>query len=156
MTVNLRTLPLDQAVEWLSEPPVALLSLGIPRCPASRALEASLEAISESRPRLPIARVVLATPDDWALRETVLWPRGIRVSRSSVPVLSLLRDGRLAVSRHGSAPAHVLDEWLSGEIGPATTPPKEVLTRSESAVLEETALRRAQHRDVKSRREPGF
>jgi len=156
VTVNLRKLPLSDAIAWVDESPVALLSLGIPRCPASRALEASLEAIAESRPDLPVARVVLSSPGDWALRETMLWPREIRVSRSSVPVLVVMRDGMRAALRHGSARAQVLDAWLSTEIGPPAHAVAGGITASESAVMEETAKRRTQHMDVKGRREPGL
>jgi hypothetical protein len=127
-----------------------LLGIGIPKCPASALLEASLRAIAASRPGLAVESVVLVTPGDWALRESELWPREIRVSRASAPALFLLRDGRTVATRPGAAPSYALDEWLTGLLGPPTTPVPKELTDAERNVLEGTASRRVQHSAVKS------
>lgn len=126
-----------------------LLGVGIPKCPASALLAVSLPAIAASRPGLAVESIVLATPEDWALRESELWPREIRVSRASAPALFLLRNGRTIATRPGSAPSYALDEWLAGVLGPAATPVPKELTDAERSILEGTAARRVQHSAVK-------
>ncbi|MDX6646223.1 MAG: hypothetical protein QOK40_1950 [Miltoncostaeaceae bacterium] len=143
--------PLADALARLDAAPAGLLALGIPRCPACQLLPATLDAIAAARPGLAIALVVLATPADWALRETLLWPRGVRVSRSSVPVLALLRGGRALASRAGSAPAHLLDAWVAVTLGPPERPLPAGLTAGEQAALAGTGARRAQRLRIRER-----
>ena len=76
---------LTSALAAVEAAPLALLGLGIPRCPATQLLPASLSGVANARDELPIALGILASPADWAAREAVLWPRGIRISRSVVP-----------------------------------------------------------------------
>jgi hypothetical protein len=143
--------PLADALARLDAAPAGLLALGIPRCPACQLLPATLEAIADARPGLAIALVVLATPADWGLRETMLWPRGVRVSRSSVPVLALLRGGRAVASRAGSAPAHLLDAWVAETLGQAGRQLPPGLTAAEQAALAGTGPRRAQRLRIRER-----
>jgi hypothetical protein len=135
---------LDRA-EW------ALLGLGMPRCPACDLLPASLAAVAAARPGLEVGITLFAAPDDWAERETVLWPRGISVSRASVPALVVLHRGEVVSTRQGSAPAHVLDAWLGELIGPAALPVPPGPTPDEEALLAASAPRRVQHLQVKGR-----
>jgi hypothetical protein len=151
MTAPLAAEPLAAAVARMDAAPAGLLALGIPRCPACQLLPATLGALLAARPGLPVALALLATPEDWADRERLLWPRGVRVSRASVPVLVLMRGGRAAATRPGSAPAHVLDAWLAGHLGPADRPLDPELTPAEHAALAATAPRRAQHHVVRTR-----
>jgi thioredoxin-like negative regulator of GroEL len=143
--------PLADAVARLEAAPVALLALGMPRCSACQLLPATLEAIAGARPELEIALVMLATPADWRLREPLLWPRGVRVSPSSVPALALLREGRAVASRAGSGPAHVLDAWIAETLGPPGRPLAADLTEAERAALERTGPRRAQRLAIRGR-----
>jgi hypothetical protein len=143
--------PLADALARLDAAPAALLALGIPRCPACMLLPATLSAIAAARPRLAIALVVLATPADWALRESLLWPRGVRVSRASVPALALLREGQAVASRPGSAPAHLLDAWIARTLGPPERPLAHGLTDAEEATLAGAAPRRAQRQRIRER-----
>jgi hypothetical protein len=143
--------PLAEVVARLKEAPVGLLALGIPRCPACRLLPASLGELARARPDLPIGLALLERPADWAARESLLWPRGIRVSRGSVPVLALLRDGHAVALRHGSAPASELDAWVARSLGPAARRPPDGPSAAERAALEAMAARRAQHELVRSR-----
>lgn len=138
------------ALARVVDAPVGLLGLGIPRCPATILLPASLTAVAGARPDLPIALAILADAADWAVRETLLWPRDIRVSRSIVPVLVILRDGQAVATRHGGAPAHVIDTWLTAHIGPGDTPVAPELD-DELRELERIAARRAQHAAVTGR-----
>jgi hypothetical protein len=128
----------------LDAAPSALLAIGIPRCPACRLLPASLAAVARARPSLAVGLALLEGPRDWALREELLWPRGIRVSRASVPSLAVLREGRQIGRRDGGGPAHVLDAWLEGILGPAESPLAPGVTDEERAILEEAAPRRVQ------------
>jgi hypothetical protein len=143
--------PLPDLIARLDGEQVALLALGIPRCPACGLLPATLAALREARPSLATGYAVLATPADWALREALLWPRGIRVSRGSVPVLALLRRGRAVAHRHGSAPAHAIDDWLAGALGPPEIPLEPGPTAEERGALATTAARRAQREAVRAR-----
>jgi hypothetical protein len=129
----------------------ALVVLGIPRCPACMLMPTSLAAVAAARPGLPVGMALLATPEDWASREGLLWPRGIRVSRSSVPALVLLAHGQAVATRMGGAPAHVIDAWLAGHLGPAERPLPAVETPEERAALGALAERRAQQTVVKTR-----
>lgn len=136
--------PLAALVARLDGEPRALIALGIPRCPACRLLPASLGALAAARPGLAVGLALLDGPEDWALRETLLWPRGIRVSRGSVPALALLREGRAVAARPGGGPAHVIDGWLETLLGPAARSLAPALTRAEERALAQTAPRRAQ------------
>lgn len=127
----------------------ALVGLGIPRCPASELLAASLPTIAASRPALAVGFALL-DGDDWSLRETLLWPRGIRVSRSSVPALTLLRDGSACAHRPGGGPAERIDAWLRDVLGPPARPTGPGLTTRERKALEADPARRAQHLAVKN------
>ena len=141
--------PLEALVARLAAEPVALLGLGIPRCPASELLAASLAELALARPSTPLGYALLAGPDDWALREQVLWPRGIQVSRSSVPTLCLLRDGLADARRLGGGPATAIDRWLSEHLGPAERPLRDEVSGGERRALARRAARRAQHVAVK-------
>jgi hypothetical protein len=144
--------PLLVALERVVNAPLALLGLGIPRCPATQMLPASLGAIVGERPGLPVALGILSTSQDWAARETDLWPRDIRISRSVVPVLFVMRDGRAVATRHGGASARVIDEWLAVE---ARLPPSrlpDAWVDDEARELGLMAARRAQHAAVNGRR----
>lgn len=138
---------LADAVRRIENAGQGLLGIGIPRCPASALLQASLGAIADDDPRRVVAMSTLRTTDDWAERETCLWPRGIRVSRASVPVVARYADGRW-LTRQGAAPATVLSAWLDGSDDPAGD---DELHRDERRVIEETAPRRAQRQAARER-----
>jgi hypothetical protein len=146
---EIRPEPLPELLERLCASPEALLALAIPRCPACELLPATLAAVARSRPRLAVGIAILATPDDWSARERLLWPRGIRVSRASVPALTILRDGQAVARRDGSAPARDLDRWLEEFLGPADVPIVEQMTPEERDALARTGARRAQHHIVR-------
>lgn len=131
--------------------PRALMSMGRPVCPACQVLDAGMQAIANARPDLPIYVVHLETDDDWAAREAVLWPRDIRVSRSTTPAMVLLEHGHVVARRQGAAPAHLVDRWIGEHFGPAATPVAEGVTDAEQRVLDRTTGRRAQHLAVKAR-----
>lgn len=147
---------LPAAIERIADADQAVLGLGMSRCPASVALAASLESVAAARPSTPVVMAMLDSPDDWALRETELWPRAIRVSRASIPVVAVLHDGSARALRHGAAPASLLDRWIAESLGPPETALPEGPTAAELAVLERTGERRRLHSDVKGRREPGL
>ncbi len=113
--------PLADALAAVTAAPVALLAVGRPACPACELLEMTLGIIAAARPGLTVASTALDSPEDWAGRETLLWPRAIRVSRASMPTLVLLRDGTAVSHRHGGGPAAVVDEWLTEHLGPGET-----------------------------------
>lgn len=138
--------PLADAVRRIENAGGGLLGIGIPRCPASALLQASLGAVADGDPDRVVAMSTLRTTDDWAERETCLWPRGIRVSRASVPVVARYADGQW-VTRQGAAPASVLSAWLDGTEGRAS----DELHRDERRVLEDTAPRRAQRQAARQR-----
>ncbi len=131
---------------------LGLLGLGIPRCPATQMLPASLGAVAAARPDVPVALGILATPGDWAARGELLWPRGIRISRSVVPVLFVLRDGRAVATRHGGASAAVIDRWLAEQAGLHASVLPDVWAEGEWRELATLAERRAQHAAVTGRR----
>ncbi len=149
---HVRPTPVAGALAAVADAPLALLGLGIPRCPATQMLPASLGAIATARPDLPVALGILATPADWTAREELLWPRGIRISRSVVPVLFVLRDGHAVATRHGGASAAVIDRWLAAHagLGPPMLP--DVWAEEEQIELAALARRRAQHAAVTGRR----
>jgi len=139
------------ALNHTAHAPIGVLALGIPRCPATMLLVPSLEMIAAARPDLPIALGILESPADWASRDETLWPRGIHISRSIVPIVAVLRDGHAVATRRGGAPAYVIDEWLTSVIGSGRTPIADSLSEDESAQLASLARRRAQHAAVKGR-----
>ena len=141
--LSIEPTPLVDAVEQAFAAPVALLALGIPVCPSCELLKVTLGAIGDARPTL---RVLLATMDsqaDWDARETVLWPRDIRISRASVPVLVLVQQGAVVESRHGGGPAASMDAWLTTLIGPPERPLATGLTDAEHEALDGLAGVRA-------------
>jgi hypothetical protein len=143
--------PLAPLLQRLDGEEWALLGLGMPRCPACDLLPATFAAIAEARPDVAVGIAILATEEDWAQREGLLWPRGISVSRASVPALVVLKRGQTEATRQGSAPAHALDVWLTELIGPAARPIAPGPTAGEQAVLAASAPRRVQHLQVKGR-----
>ena len=143
--------PLRDALARADAAPCALLALGIPLCPSCELLEASLAAVARSRPGLAVEIAALATAQEWADREELLWPRGIHVSRASVPVLVLLRDGAVVATRQGGGPSGAIDAWLAGLIGPAGLPLDGVLSDGEVDRLAEVADLRARHLAVRAR-----
>ncbi len=131
--------------------PRAILAIGRTVCPACQMLDASLGVIGGARPDLAVFIVGMDTEEDWAIRETVLWPRDIRVSPAAVPAMVLLEHGHVVASRQGSAPAHELDAWVTERFGPPTTEVPIGIANAEQVVLDRTAARRAQHAIVKNR-----
>lgn len=142
---------LTRALDTVVGAPLALLGLGIPRCPATQLLPASLSAVATVRPDLPVALGILASADDWDARETELWPRGIRISRSVVPILVILRDGTAIATRRGGASAFLIDSWLAEQAGMAPTGLGAHWLADERDELARLAARRAQHRAVTGR-----
>lgn len=114
--------PLWDALARADAADLAVLALGIPLCPSCELLEASLAAVAGARPGLAVEIAALATPAEWADREELLWPRGIHVSRASIPVLVLLREGEVVATRQGGGPAREIDGWLAAHLGPAAHP----------------------------------
>lgn len=149
--MTVRHEPLRDLVARVADADHALIALGIPRCPACMLLPASLSAVAAARPGLPVGIALFERPEDWDLREELLWPRGIRVSRSSVPVLALLRSGEAVATRIGGAPAHLIDRWLDPHLGPAAIPVPEGPTEAEIGTLDAMSRRRAQQTVVKGR-----
>lgn len=149
--MNVSPEPLAAVLARLDRAEWALLGLGMPRCPACDLLPATFSAVAEARPDLAVGIAIMADADDWAQRETLLWPRGINVSRASIPALVVLRNGATAATRQGSAPAHALDVWLTDVIGPAAHPIPPGPTPGEEALLAASAPRRVQHLHVKGR-----
>jgi hypothetical protein len=144
-----RPLPVAEALDVVTRAPVGLLGLGMPMCGACLLLPSSLAEVRRSRPGLVVAIGEFATVADWAERERLLWPRGIHVSRSSVPALALLRDGEVVASRPGGGPAVSIDRWLEPLLGPAELPLGDEPTAGELAALEANADRIARQRRVK-------
>ena len=116
-------------------------------------LPVSLAEIGRARPDLTVAIGEFATIEDWAQREVLLWPRGIHVSRSSVPALALLADGEVIASRAGGGPAFAIDRWLEGWLGSAERPLRSAPTEGELVALDALAGLIGRHRAVKRRRE---
>ena len=148
------TVPL--ALERASAAPRALLALGMPGCAACLLLPASLAEVARARPGLTIAIGEFATVEDWALRERLLWPRGIHVSRASVPAMALLEGGEVVATRPGGGPAAVIDAWLAERLGPAAHPVPEGLAPGEAEALEGLSDLVGRHRSVKSARQGAY
>lgn len=135
--------PLRAALASADASPLALLALGIPLCPSCELLTTSLHEIGRARPDLEVHIAALSSPQEWADREKLLWPRGIHVSRASVPVLVLLRHAHVLAIRQGGGPASVIDAWLSEVLGAPTVPVAPGMTDEEGARLDAIAdLRR--------------
>ena len=100
------------ALAVVVDAPRALLALGMPGCAACMLLPASLGELARARPDLAIAMGEFTSPADWGRREDLLWPRGVHVSRSSMPTLTLLAEGVAVASRPGGGPAMEIDAWL--------------------------------------------
>ncbi len=149
----IRPVPVPEALEAVGAAARGLLALGMPRCAACLLLPASLLEIRRARPDLVVAIGEFATVEDWEWRERLLWPRGIHVSRSSVPALALLVGGEVAATRPGGGPAAVIDRWLEGALGPAADPLGDGPTAGELAALDGLAGLIARHRAVKGRRD---
>lgn len=143
--------PLREAVSAADRAPLALLALGIPLCPSCELLEASLAAVAASRPGLTVCQAALGTSQEWADREELLWPRGIHVSRASVPVLVLLRDGEVLGVRQGGGPSGVIDAWLTDLLGPPQRALGGTLSAGEAERLSELAPLRARHLGARGR-----
>jgi hypothetical protein len=144
----------SEALEVVVAAPRGLLALGIPRCGACELLPTSLGELARARPDLVVAFGRFASPADWRAREELLWPRGVHVSRSSVPSLALLENGRSIAARPGGGPASLIDEWLEEHIGPAEHPLGEGMTAAEREALEAGAGARARQAYVKGVRLP--
>lgn len=142
--------PVEGALAAVSAAPLGLLGLTMPRCGACMLLPASLAALRRARPDLTVAIGEFVTVDDWRRREDLLWPRGIHVSRSSVPALALLRDGEVIASRPGGGPAETIERWLAPILGPPEHPlPGGGPTEGELAALDAIAGTVAHQRSVK-------
>lgn len=135
--------PLVEAIDLVDAAPLALLALGIPRCGACEVLPASLGEIAAARPSLTVAYGWLSSPAEWEARSDLLWPRGIRVARASVPAMALLRDGTAIERRYGGGPAGAIDAWLEPILGPSEAPLTLEPTPLEQEALESTAQLRA-------------
>ncbi|MEQ8833515.1 MAG: hypothetical protein RIB67_03615 [Miltoncostaeaceae bacterium] len=148
-------IPVPDALAAAVDAPVALLGLGMPRCGACLLLPASLAEVVRVRPGLTAVMGEFRDLADWRLREELLWPRGIHVSRSSVPAMALLRAGEVVATRSGGGPAHVIDAWLTPHLGPAAHALPEAPTPAEHAAFAEAGPRIAQQRAVKRERAGG-
>ncbi len=135
--------PLHDAVDAAFAAPVALLALGIPLCPSCELLKVTLAEIARSRPALTVVLASMDSPDDWAARETLLWPRGISVSRASIPAMVLVQGGEVVASRQGGGPASVLDRWIAATLGPAAHPVADGISATETDALGDLAAARA-------------
>ncbi len=135
--------PLSDAVALAHAAPTALLALGIPSCPSCELLSVTLGAIARARPDLLVLLVTMQSQEDWDARETLLWPRGIHVSRASIPVMVVLRQGIILDTRHGGGPAAALDAWLTPHLGAATHPVAAGFTTDEHDALAGLATVRA-------------
>ena len=154
-TFELEHEPLEQLLDRVADADAALISLGIPRCPACLLMPPSLRELARARPGLVVGMTVFDGPEDWAKRTDLLWPRDIHVSRSSVPVLALLRRGRTVATRPGGAPAYILDDWLTEHLGPPEHPIPRAPSSAETSTLDRITARRTQQQAVKSLRDAG-
>ena len=139
------------ALSAVVDAPRALLALGMPGCAACMLLPASLDELARARPDLAIAMGEFTSPADWRRREDLLWPRGVHVSRSSMPTLTLLADGVAVASRPGGGPAVEIDAWLATHLGPAPEPLDAEPTTAERAALDGLSARIGRQAYVKGR-----
>jgi hypothetical protein len=149
----IRPLPVPDALAAVVAAPRGLLALGMPGCAACLLLPASLAEVARTRPGLTVEIGEFASVEDWSLREELLWPRGIHVSRASVPALALLVAGEVVATRPGGGPAAVIDAWLAETLGQAAAPIGPGPTPAELAALEGLSGLIARHRSVKGRRD---
>lgn len=149
--LNVRPVPVAEALAAVATAPHGLLALGIPGCAACMLLPPSLDELGRARPDLAIAMGEFAGPADWMERERLLWPRGVHVSRSSMPTLTLLADGEAIASRPGGGPAMQIDAWLEAHLGPAPNPPGDQPTAAETAALGDLSARIGRQAYVKGR-----
>jgi hypothetical protein len=147
----------EQALALIAAAPRAVLGLTMPRCSACMLLPASLEEVHRVRPDVAVAIAEFGSPTDWEARERLLWPRGIHVSRASVPAMALLVDGAVVARRPGGGPAGLIDSWLAGHLGPAAEPLGPDPTPAELAALDAIGDHLAGQRAAKRMRssEPG-
>jgi hypothetical protein len=145
-------LPVARALAAVVDAPVGLLGLGMPRCGACLLLPASFAEIRRVRPGITAAIGEFASVEDWAERERLLWPRGIHVSRSSVPAMALLVDGEVIATRSGGGPATVIDAWLTPHLGPASESLPDGPTEAEREAFDRASGRIAHQRHVKRSR----
>lgn len=135
--------PLVDAVDQAFSVPAALLALGIPVCPSCELLKVTLGAIAFARPDLHVLLATMESQADWDARESVLWPRDIRISRASVPVLVLVQHGAVVERRHGGGPAEAIDTWLTPLLGPSQRELSTGFTDAELQALDGLAAVRA-------------
>lgn len=123
----------------------ALIAFGVPLCPSCELLDATLGTIQRSRRGLWVGIVALATRQDWAAREWLLWPRGIHVSRACLPVLTVLHGGEVLSTRQRGGPAAVIDPWLTKALGPPDIPLTGGIDGDEATRLDAVADLRVRH-----------
>jgi hypothetical protein len=140
------------ALAAVIDAPAGLLGLGMPMCGACLLLPASFAEVRRVRPGLTVAIGEFASLDDWAERERLLWPRGIHVSRSSVPAMALLVGGEVVATRSGGGPAAVIDAWLAPHLGPARDALPDGPTDAEREAFDRVSGRIAHQRHVKQSR----
>lgn len=150
--------PPEEALAMAAAAPRAVLGLTMPLCSACMLLPASLAEVRRVRPDLSAVIAEFASPADWEARERLLWPRGIHVSRASVPALALLVGGEVVARRQGGGPAGVIDAWLTDHLGPAAEPLGPSPTPAERAALDAIQDHLAGQRAAKALRasEPGI
>jgi hypothetical protein len=148
----------EEALALVDSAPRGLLGLTRPMCSACMLRRASLEVGRRARPDVTVAIAEFASPADWETRERLLWPRGIHVSRASVPAMALLVDGEVVARRQGGGPAGAIDAWLAEHLGPAAEPLGPAPTPAELAALDAIGEHLAGQRAAKAMRlpEPGF
>ena len=143
-----------QALALVEAAPRAVLGLTMPRCSACMLLPASLAEVRRARPDVTVAIAEFASPGDWDARERLLWPRGIHVSRASVPAMALLVDGAVVARRQGGGPAGLINRWLASHLGPAAEPIGPDPTEAELAALAAIGDHLAGQRAAKGMRAP--
>ncbi|HTI33230.1 MAG TPA: hypothetical protein VL422_06090 [Miltoncostaea sp.] len=146
--------PPEEALALAEAAPVAVLGLTMPRCSACMLLPASLAEIRRARPGVEAVIAEFAGPADWEARERLLWPRGIHVSRASVPAMALLVDGEVVARRQGGGPAGLIDAWLADHLGPAAAPLGSDPTPAELVALAGIGDHLAGQRAAKAMRAP--
>lgn len=144
-----RPMPVADALATVVAAPRGLLGLGMPGCSACMLLPTSFAELHDARPGLVVAIGEFTDPADWAERERLLWPRGIHVSRSSVPALALLEEGEVVATRPGGGPATAIDRWIASHWGPAEHPLPDSPTARELAALDALSLHIAGQRREK-------
>ncbi len=144
----------EEALALVESAPRAVLGLTMPLCSACMLLPTSLEEVHRVRPDVAVAIAEFASPADWEARERLLWPRGIHVSRASVPAMALLVDGQVVARRQGGGPAGVIDGWLADHLGPAAEPLGPAPTPAELAAVDAIGDHLAGQRAAKAMRSP--